>query len=67
MLRPWARGYLDYAVLQQRGPITTTERTETAMSIARQVLEGHGAIPFSTLQSRIRSAKAKYAPPNAFE
>eukprot|EP00975_Prorocentrum_lima_P032461 6817020-Prorocentrum_lima.AAC.1 len=58
MLRPWARGYLDYAVLRQREPINTTERTETAMSIAGEVLDGHGAIPFPILQSRIGSAKA---------
>eukprot|EP00975_Prorocentrum_lima_P047684 9970209-Prorocentrum_lima.AAC.1 len=37
------------------------------MSIAQQVLEGNGAIPFSILQRRIRSATAKFAPPNAFE
>eukprot|EP00975_Prorocentrum_lima_P025416 5338014-Prorocentrum_lima.AAC.1 len=39
LLRPWAHGFLDFAVLRQRPPISTAERTDTAMSIARQILE----------------------------
>eukprot|EP00975_Prorocentrum_lima_P051566 10799149-Prorocentrum_lima.AAC.1 len=37
------------------------------MEIAQRVLEGHGAIPYPTLRSRIKRATAIYSPPNAFE